>query len=110
MGTMQKRKHSSLPGYPTPCLWTGAEVTNGNASFLSYVPHLDPANPLNGFSNVYNVLTIYVSGKLGQGGMGTYIAASPFEPRHESSNNVAFWACIDSDEPVQPPFKVKNSK
>ena len=32
------------------------------------------------------------------------------ESRHESSNNVAFLTCVDSDESVQPPFKVKNSK
>ena len=32
------------------------------------------------------------------------------EPRHEISNNVAFLTSVDSDEPVQPPFKLRNSK
>ena len=34
----------------------------------------------------------------------------PFEPRHEISNNVAFLTSVDSDEPVQPPVKIRNSK
>ena len=29
------------------------------------------------------------------------------EPRHEISNNLA---SVDSDEPLQPPFKLRNSK
>ena len=32
-----------------------------------------------------------------------------FEPRHVISNKVAFWQ-VYSDEPVQPPFKLRNSK
>ena len=31
------------------------------------------------------------------------------EPVHEISNNVAFWR-VDSDEPLQPPFKLRKSK
>ena len=31
--------------------------------------------------------------------------------QHEISNNVAFWQLnADSDKPVQPPFKLRNSK
>ena len=35
-----------------------------------------------------------------------------FEPVHEISNNVAFGilTCVDSDEPLQPPFNLRNSK
>ena len=33
-----------------------------------------------------------------------------FEPQHMISNIVAFLKCIYSDEPVQPPFKLRNSK
>ena len=32
------------------------------------------------------------------------------EPLHEISNNVAFLTRVDSDEPLQPPFKLRNSK
>ena len=32
-----------------------------------------------------------------------------YEPRHEISNNVILTS-VDSDEPVQPPFKLRNSK
>ena len=32
------------------------------------------------------------------------------EPQHVISNNVAFFTSVDSDEPVQPPFKLVNSK
>ena len=33
------------------------------------------------------------------------------EPRHVISNNVTVWHdCVDSDEPVQPSFKLRNSK
>ena len=32
------------------------------------------------------------------------------EPRHVISNNMAFLASVDSDEPVQPPFKLRNRK
>ena len=32
------------------------------------------------------------------------------EPRHVISNNVAFLTCVDSDEPVQPPVKLRYSK
>ena len=32
-----------------------------------------------------------------------------YEQWHEISNNVAFWH-VDSDEPLQPPFKLRNSK
>ena len=32
------------------------------------------------------------------------------EPRHVISNNVAFLTSVDSDEPVQPHFKFRNSK
>ena len=30
--------------------------------------------------------------------------------RHVISNNVVFFSSVDSDEPVQPPFKLRNSK
>ena len=33
-----------------------------------------------------------------------------FEPRHVISNNVAILTCVDSAEPVQPPFKLRNAK
>ena len=33
-----------------------------------------------------------------------------YEPWHEISNNVTFCHSVDSDEPVQPPFKLRNSK
>ena len=29
---------------------------------------------------------------------------------HVISNNVGNLTCVDSDEPVQPPFKLRNSK
>ena len=32
------------------------------------------------------------------------------KPVHEISNNVAFFRCVDSDEPLQPPFKLRNFK
>ena len=32
------------------------------------------------------------------------------ESRHVISNNVAFWRCVGSGEPVQPCFKLINSK
>ena len=32
------------------------------------------------------------------------------EPWHVISNNVAFFRSVDSDEPVQSPFKLRNSK
>ena len=32
------------------------------------------------------------------------------EPRHEISNNLTFLTSVDSDEPLQPPFKLRNSK
>ena len=33
-----------------------------------------------------------------------------FEPWHEISNNLTFLTNLDSDEPVQPPFKLRASK
>ena len=30
-----------------------------------------------------------------------------FEPQYVISNNVPFFASVDSDEPVQPPFKLR---
>ena len=32
------------------------------------------------------------------------------EPQHGISNNCGILTCLDSDEPVQPPFKLRNSK
>ena len=31
----------------------------------------------------------------------------PIEPRHVTSNNVVFLTSVESDEPVQPPFKFR---
>ena len=31
------------------------------------------------------------------------------KPRHEISNNVAFWQVYESDEPMQPPFNFRHS-
>ena len=31
------------------------------------------------------------------------------ESRHVIRNNVAFLTSVDSDEPMQPPFKLRNS-
>ena len=43
--------------------------------------------------------------------IGTELYSDHFEPQHVISNNVAFWQdCVNSDEPVQPPFKLRNSK
>ena len=33
-----------------------------------------------------------------------------YEPWHVISNNVVFLTSVDSDEPVQPPFKPRNPK
>ena len=32
-----------------------------------------------------------------------------YEPVHVISNNVFFLTCVDSDEAVQPPLKLRNS-
>ena len=33
-----------------------------------------------------------------------------FEPVHAIFNNVAFFTSVDSDKPLQPPFRLRNSK
>ena len=45
-------------------------------------------------------------------GSGNYANApvSEYEPRNEISNNVVFSTSVDSDEPVQPPLKLRYSK
>ena len=42
-------------------------------------------------------------------GLNQYLARIN-EPVHEISNNVTFLTCVDSDESLQPPFKLRNSK
>ena len=37
------------------------------------------------------------------------ISEKEYEARHEISNNVAFFTYVDSDEPLQPLFKLRNS-
>ena len=34
----------------------------------------------------------------------------PFQPVHEISKNCGILTCVDSDEPLQPPFKLRHSK
>ena len=54
-------------------LYIWSEMEKWGASLflkLKYVPPLDPANPLY-YRRVLSIYTIYVSGKLGQGGGGT---------------------------------------
>ena len=61
---------------------------------------------------VLALVVILLSGedRLGDLGKGTYEEhlSEIIEPVYVISKNVVF--CVDSDEPVQPPFKLRNSK
>ena len=87
------------------------ELDDNNSNNHDDLPVVDsPAVGESGANNNSNLLSVKepaCSKKKVQTKPGSKVISNRYEPQHEISNNLT---CVDSDEPVQPPFKHRNSK